>query len=56
LTPETAILPTAPVEAISFNDTIQSSSPGLKVSLIMLGSFAAVVLSIIVFVILFKTP
>lgn len=51
--PLVPVLPTDPV--VSMNDTIQSGSPGFKVTMMILGVFAVVVLAIILFVFKFKT-
>jgi hypothetical protein len=55
LAPVVPILPVAPVEAVSLNDTIQSSSPGLRATLMILGGFGVLVISIILFVMQFRT-
>jgi hypothetical protein len=44
-----------PIEEVSLNDTIQSSSPSLKVSIVILGCIGIVVLAIILFVFQFRT-
>jgi hypothetical protein len=55
LAPVVPILPVDPVKAVSLNDTIQSGSPGLKVTLMILGGFGVSILSIILFVMQFRT-